>query len=169
MVDQALCFWCYFRTEIMMSRSVSVTPMVPGPCKPRARLTEVQAVDIFKMRSPISSAVNIAKRFGVSEKTVRDIWKGRTWSRETCHLDTSRTVVLKQVGRPKGRTDMKPRKKRSIIEHLFSSYNRHEPQLSSGGSQVDEQLSSWTETLWISSSNPDPFRDDWAPISCHTI
>jgi hypothetical protein len=214
--------------ENMMSVPSTLIPMVSVPCKPRARLTEDQAVDVFKMRSPTSSAVNIARRYGVNEKTVRDIWKGRTWSTETSHLDTSRIVVLKQVGRPKGQTDKGPRNKRPItastcfdpanltqlttlycrqnlsgasstpsteggadlmqqdqittiaplgpfyctfaqtgIEETVSTYNQHEPQLPIGGFQVDEQLSSWTETLWISSSNPDPFRDDWAPMFCH--
>ncbi len=48
----------------------------------------------------------------VSEKTVRDIWTGRTWSRETWHLDTSRNLQLKQLGRPKGCRDSQPRKQR---------------------------------------------------------
>jgi hypothetical protein len=84
------------------------------PFKPRARLTQDQAVEIFQMKSSAPSAVKIAVLYGVSEKTIRDIWTGRTWSRETCHLDTARTVVLKPVGRPKGRRDQKPRKKRAL-------------------------------------------------------
>jgi hypothetical protein len=34
---------------------------------------------------------------------------------------------------------------------------------------VDEQLNAWNERLWISPQNPDPFRDDWAPMSCSHI
>ncbi len=41
----------------------------------------------------------------ISEKAVQDIWKARTWSRETCHLEPTRTVELKQIGRPKGCKD----------------------------------------------------------------
>jgi hypothetical protein len=83
--------------------------------KPRATLTEDQAVDIFKIKSSVSSAVKVSLCYGVSEKAIRDIWRGRTWSRETCHLDTVRTVTLKQVGRPKGCKDKKPRKKCIIV------------------------------------------------------
>jgi hypothetical protein len=193
--------------------------MASVPCKPRARLTQDQAVDVFTMRNSSSSAVIIANRYGVSEKAIRDIWKGRTWSMETGHLDTSRTVVLKKTGRPRGSTDQKPRKKRFAakmptshrrsnipkavmasgadllqedrpniilmfgksykckkishvnlaqkdIEGFLSSDYRQEPNTSTVGAQVDAQLFSWTETLWISSQNPDPFRDDWAPMPC---
>jgi hypothetical protein len=59
----------------------------------RAGLTSEQAVDIFRLslpraqsesfKSKISrrpSAVGVARKYGVSEKTIRDIWTGRTWS-----------------------------------------------------------------------------------------
>ena len=80
--------------------------------KPHARLTQEQAVAIFKVRGSALLAVNIATCFGISEKTVRDIWTARTWSRETSHLDPTRTVEVKQIGRPKGCRDSKPRQKR---------------------------------------------------------
>ena len=80
--------------------------------KPRARLSEDQAITIFQSKSSASSAVNLARVYGVSEKAVRDIWKGRTWSKETWHLDTSRPFQLKLTGRPKGCKDKKPRKKK---------------------------------------------------------
>jgi hypothetical protein len=91
--------------------------------KPRARLTENQAIYIFTIRSSGLSASKIAKSFSVSEKAIRDIWTGRTWSTETHHLDTARTVVLKQVGRPKGCRDQKPRKKRVVNPaHLMTNF-----------------------------------------------
>ncbi len=52
------------------------------------------------------------------------------------------------------------------IEGFLLSDYQQEPNTSTGGAQVDAQLFSWTETLWISSQNPDPFRDDWAPMPC---
>jgi hypothetical protein len=81
--------------------------------KPRARLTEDEVIQIFKLRldSPRPASTKLATLYHVSEKTVRDIWKGRTWSRETWHLDTSRTLQVKQTGRPKGCRDRQPRKK----------------------------------------------------------
>jgi hypothetical protein len=58
------------------------------------------------------TATKAAVVYGVSEKAVRDIWKGRTWARETWRFDTSRPLQLKLVGRPKGCKDRNPRKKR---------------------------------------------------------
>ena len=77
--------------------------------KPRARLAAVDAVEIFKVRRTGVQATNLANMYGVSEKAIRDIWTARTWARETWHLEPSRQMVLKQAGRPKGRTDSRPR------------------------------------------------------------
>ena len=86
----------------------------PSAPKPRARLSEAQVIAIFQVKGSASPATRVAAVYGVSEKAVRDIWKGRTWSRETWHLDTSRPLQLKLVGRPKGCKDSNPRKMRAI-------------------------------------------------------
>jgi hypothetical protein len=86
-------------------------------------LTSEAAIQIFKLRpvlkTPIKDSENrlktssIAQRFGVSPKTVRDIWVGRTWYRQTFSLDPERQNSLerlsKQMGRPKGSKDKLPR------------------------------------------------------------
>ena len=78
-------------------------------------LTKDQVISIFQ-RSVISSAkkqtaTSVAKEFGVSEKTVRDIWKGRTWYEETLPLDLNRVPrEPKKMGRPPGRKDRTKRK-----------------------------------------------------------
>ncbi len=97
---------------------------VPNASKPRARLTDYQVVQVFKFKldSPQLSSSALANLYRVNEKTIRDIWKGRTWSRKTWHLDTSRPLQLKQPGRPKGSRDKQPRKKRdSEMRHGESS------------------------------------------------
>jgi hypothetical protein len=158
--------------------SLAMTRAHTVPSKPRARLTQDQAVDIFKKKSSALTAQNIAVTYGISEKAIRDIWTGRTWSRETCHLDTARIVVQKQIGRPKGCRDQKPRKKRvvaafdvaPVLSTLLPAIGVPRQiflTLSSlrCDARVDEQLDTWNETLWMNSQNPDPFRDDWAPVS----
>ena len=90
------------------------------PCimsKPRAILSDAQAVEIYQIRLVASfthirlSPVQMASSYGVSEKTVRDIWKGRTWARETFHLDPERKLVIKnKSGRPRRSQDSKKRK-----------------------------------------------------------
>ena len=104
-------------------------------------LTVLQAQAIFKLKpAPLikhrDRALALAKIHGVSVKTVRDIWTGRTWYRETYHLDPSKPPMLdrlmKKMGRPKGVKDSKPRKKnannearsdnRRVVEHEGSMY-----------------------------------------------
>ena len=89
-----------------------------GQCaKPRAVLTKEQAIDIFRLSAsgyttaPGPTATSVARAFGVNEKTVRDIWKGRTWCDETLPLDSSRQPKpRKKTGRPMGRKDSAPRR-----------------------------------------------------------
>ena len=61
-------------------------------------------------------ASKVGKEFGVTAKAVRDIWTGRTWYRETLHLDPARPDarerLSKHVGRPKGSKDKKPRRQK---------------------------------------------------------
>ena len=58
----------------------------------------------------------MSKIYGVSVKTIRDIWIGRTWYRATCHLDHTQPVaperLQKKAGRPKGVKDSKKRAKK---------------------------------------------------------
>ena len=85
--------------------------------KPRAILTEEQAVAIFMLKPSTSdpsskkSSHDVARTFHVSEKTVRDIWRGRTWHAETKHLDPSRPARNSAPpGRPLGKKDKAPRR-----------------------------------------------------------
>ena len=83
--------------------------------KPRAKLSASDAISIYKLKSKATSAMSVAKTFKVCEKTVRDVWKGRTWAKETWHLDTARPLKLKRAGRPRGSKDLKPRKQRHTL------------------------------------------------------
>jgi hypothetical protein len=89
------------------------------PQKRRAILTEQQAVDIFECRSTnsismvVSSASFVANRYGINERTVRDIWKQRTWARTTNALaGVVGQMAEKKLGRPIGSKESRPRKKR---------------------------------------------------------
>jgi phage portal protein BeeE len=58
-------------------------------CRTRVILTEEQVIEIFQAKlsnddlsmeeSKKIRAAQLAKKFGVSDKTIRDIWTGRTW------------------------------------------------------------------------------------------
>jgi hypothetical protein len=71
----------------------------------RARLTKAQVISIFQSKGKSYPANALAIWYGVSEKAVRDIWKGRTWSKETRRLETSGLLQVKKRGQPTGVTD----------------------------------------------------------------
>lgn len=89
-------------------------------CKRNGVLSSFQAVEIFlKSLQPVVSfiqkptASSVAREYNVSEKTIRDIWTGRTWHRETLPFDPNRKPrVSKPVGRPLGCRDSAQRRRR---------------------------------------------------------
>ena len=81
----------------------------PFRSKQRSRLTEAEVIQIFCLWHDNKSPTVVSNLYGVNEKTVRDIWIGRTWSKETRHLDPSRALAFKKAGSPTGSKDMKPR------------------------------------------------------------
>jgi hypothetical protein len=85
--------------------------------KPRAVLSKMQAIEIFRLLSDNQgrpSATAVAKMYGVNEKTIRDVWSGRTWNLDTSLLDCNRPPKMSiKIGRPPGRRDSAPRKRRS--------------------------------------------------------
>ena len=62
----------------------------------RIILTQLQAAEIYEMKPAVSSRIAhqrsasqsrmVAERYGVSSKTVRDIWNKKTWIFATMHL-----------------------------------------------------------------------------------
>ena len=100
-------------------------------CKTRAVLTSDQAAEIFKihlLNKAVSGtdkkqhmATQVASAFGVSEKTVRDIWTGRTWFLELMHLDPARAARaaerLRLPGRPNTLHSMLESKRLSDSEY----------------------------------------------------
>ena len=61
------------------------------PRKHRVRLSESEAISIFKLKTT-TSAICVAKLYDVSEKAVRDIWTRRTWANETWYLNALRPL-----------------------------------------------------------------------------
>jgi hypothetical protein len=102
----------------------------------RAILTDEQAQQIFRYKPAPEDktrkrAAALSKIYGVSVKTIRDIWSGRTWYRATCHLDQSKPLaperLQKKAGRPKGAKDSKPRAKKSPNDFMDSSISLTKP------------------------------------------
>ena len=81
------------------SNSTQSNSTEPRPiAKPRAILNREQAIEIFQLRPSGTNegfernSLAVARTYKVSEKTVRDIWRARTWHRETLHLDPPRAA-----------------------------------------------------------------------------
>ena len=90
--------------------------------KPQAILTEDKAIEIFKVslqRSAIEkpNASLVAREYGVNEKTIRDIWTGRTWRDETQPLAIGREPRPREkTGRPLGSKDSVPRRRKVMCD-----------------------------------------------------
>ena len=139
--------------------------------KPRAVLTSDQAIEIFRLSMPTESAkkrptaTSVARQFGVNEKTIRDIWSGRTWDDETLTLDFNRSPKkAKKTGRPLGCKDSVPRKlktcsrankSRSIVADSSEIEMRTDGPCTQGPDRLDTSIPHGTERM----------EDTWKPMS----
>ena len=90
----------YFRECATLSHPMHTTPCSAPTavvCRPKIILNAEQAVAIYKLNpTPCTDRSNtpkvrgqsipIAARYGVSPKTVREIWSLKTWAKATEHL-----------------------------------------------------------------------------------
>ena len=151
--------------------------------KHRRRLTESQVQSIYLAKKPGIRATKIAGSFGVNEKTVRDIWSGRTWAKETLHVrhgdsessgSPSRIVECNQpmgeiltAGHQALRPDQNhDRKSQFHFENIGHCYDDLEHRSDPVFTSVDEQLWRWEETIWCDLCSSDPFKLDWKPEPC---
>jgi hypothetical protein len=165
-------------------------------CKTRAILTEDQAIAIFRTKLLNDSqfppnrvsASDVSQQYGVNEKTIRDIWKGRTWLRETVHLDPSLISLCAKLnlpGRPKGPKGMQgvesdthtktgrkisPNNDGITSSSVYLKIINHDEQSSNATIEnpipcaVNLQGASQLNDEFIftfSSGLQDPFHDDW--------
>mmetsp|Transcript_4242 Transcript_4242/g.12108 ORF Transcript_4242/g.12108 Transcript_4242/m.12108 type:complete len:175 (+) Transcript_4242:138-662(+) len=153
-------------------------------CKTKAVLTQTDVLAIFMIKVDALPARRptpgqVASRFGVTEKTIRDIWAGRTWRQETKHLDVSRVNVREEVrrpGRPKGNRESSSscsssrpdvldphrtfRLAQSCINSAFSSPN----EICVSRETADElkhEFSHLQRVPLFTGVGDDPFHDDW--------
>ena len=99
----------------MLTRAKDMRRVDSVRIKPRAVLTRKIAVDIYRYkienREAVDSAIGrhacmLAGTYGVSEKTIRDVWTGRTWSEETRILDPTSSKNANECTSPsKDRAD----------------------------------------------------------------
>uniref|UniRef100_A0A6U6C969 Uncharacterized protein n=1 Tax=Guillardia theta TaxID=55529 RepID=A0A6U6C969_GUITH len=91
--------------------------------KKKAILTPVMALEIYSYRNvdtenKTAESCEVANKYGISSKSVRDIWDRRTWARITRQMWTRQEkedydkTHQRGPGRPSGTKDSKPRKRR---------------------------------------------------------
>ena len=135
-------------------------------CKPNQircqRILNVdQVTEIFLQKpknerpDPKNSSRALARMYGVSAKTVRDIWCGRTWHRQTIHLDPSRKQRPNvQKGRPLGSKDKVPRQRNRTEYPRCNSFERR--------LHFSVFVPESAENFDVSSfGTNDPFHADW--------
>jgi hypothetical protein len=113
---------------------------VPTLAKQRNTLSPQQAAEIFQYKgkhdfaSDHAASSHLARKYHVSSKAVRDIWSGRSWLKATFDLwDAGNRPIKRAVGRPAGKTDSKPRHRRSLVDgshlHLTPSSSDEQQQV----------------------------------------
>ena len=138
---------------------------------------------IYLAKKPGNRANKIAGSFGVNEKTVRDIWSGRTWAKETLHVwhgycessgSPSQIVEHKQpmgailtaghqAPRPDHNHECRDESKLKNTGHCNDDLEHcSDP----GFTSVDEQFWRWEDTIWCDLCSSDPFKLDWKPKPC---
>eukprot|EP00292_Cryptomonas_paramecium_P015520 CAMPEP_0113688592 /NCGR_PEP_ID=MMETSP0038_2-20120614/16629_1 /TAXON_ID=2898 /ORGANISM="Cryptomonas paramecium" /LENGTH=129 /DNA_ID=CAMNT_0000609439 /DNA_START=57 /DNA_END=446 /DNA_ORIENTATION=+ /assembly_acc=CAM_ASM_000170 len=68
--------------------------MVTTSARPRAILSSVNVLHIMAAKGK-ASAVVLGRRYGVTEKAIRDIWRGRTWAKETNNNENFTNALAK--------------------------------------------------------------------------
>ena len=162
----------------------------------RAILTDEQAQTIFRHK-PTAFAQDrdkaglLARLYGVSVKTVRDVWVGRTWYRATFHMGHTKPFAPERLqmkaGRPKGSKDSKPRPRKTQSDDSHSEpfleqacNETNDPRKDVGVRHASDTLPvlakeavfvwkdvknrSWTDfpmPIPSSIAFEDPFREDW--------
>ena len=116
-----------------------------------------QVIAIFLQRpnkrfsNKLKSTRGIALEYGVSSKTVRDIWCARTWHLQTMHLDPMRPQrPPARPGRPRGSKDKAPRRYRA---------NWHPNKQAADA--ADARGPEDARALLYGDDENDPFHDDW--------
>ena len=157
----------------------------PTAGKHRRRLTESQVQRIYLAKKPGIQATKIAGSFGVNEKTVRDIWSGRTWAKETLHVrhgDCESSGSPSRIFEPKSailcvqlatdpqtlRADqLRDRRNEIKIENIGHCFDDLEHRSDPGFTSVDEQLWRWDKAIWCDLCSSDPFKLDWKQKPCN--
>jgi hypothetical protein len=134
--------------------------------KPRALLTETDAIQIYMHRRNSKRSaesgkmvMQMATKFNVSPKAIRDIWSRRTWAPETQHLWTQGEVAMVRVKNSKPKSSDSSRSdqnsghspRNSGRPRMFSQIRNNKATIAAG-SKVSTNTLSWSMS---SPANPE--------------
>ena len=75
------------------SREQSPQAVRPQKSRPRTILSREQVIEIYEHKKTLlttakttAPSTDLARKYHVSSKTIRDIWNGRCWQETTMHL-----------------------------------------------------------------------------------
>jgi hypothetical protein len=177
-----------FKPRTLSRSLVLFFEMIADTLRTRARLTKSQVICIFQQKDKSHSANMLANCYGVSEKAIRDIWKGRTWFRETSQVDAARSLQVKNESQRSGFTDKDRGKKRTISRASLLKQQKCDSSKGTGEAQtkpciqpdtsvwptfrnqrdsIDDLLYEWNYEMWVDADSQaaDPFLHDWRPTS----
>ena len=120
----------------------------PGLAYPILTKENVQQIFDMKMKNyatcvhvKADNAIATAVKYGVSEKTIRDVWSGRTWC-EITGMPRNPNHRL-HAGRPKGAKDKKPLKPKTKKNHVLTSLEVFQM------NSIDDHLFNWTRSSFV--------------------
>jgi hypothetical protein len=100
--------------------------------KQRVVLSQEQAIEIYRLKethgfsSQHTASTKLSRRYNVSPKAIRDIWKGRSWLSATSFLwKVEELPPRKFPGRPRGKKDSRPRKRKTPDQNNEPTSQEH--------------------------------------------
>mmetsp|Transcript_75488 Transcript_75488/g.202231 ORF Transcript_75488/g.202231 Transcript_75488/m.202231 type:complete len:142 (+) Transcript_75488:87-512(+) len=131
-----------------------------------AKLTKQQVIEIYAIKlhqddsldEQMPTAFKVARHYGVSDKAVRDIWKGRTWLRETAALDDPAEAARKLRS-----LEFPVRRKGKSNRDAANHQNLPTParEVANTGSLRAEAVQSEKTEFAFGTTTVDPFFYDW--------
>eukprot|EP00292_Cryptomonas_paramecium_P024189 CAMPEP_0113686682 /NCGR_PEP_ID=MMETSP0038_2-20120614/15439_1 /TAXON_ID=2898 /ORGANISM="Cryptomonas paramecium" /LENGTH=144 /DNA_ID=CAMNT_0000607059 /DNA_START=134 /DNA_END=568 /DNA_ORIENTATION=+ /assembly_acc=CAM_ASM_000170 len=71
--------------DLANPKPTSSSSSAAAAARPRAILCSTNVIYIMDSKGK-ATAATLARRYGVTEKAIRDIWRGRTWAKETSSI-----------------------------------------------------------------------------------
>mmetsp|Transcript_52548 Transcript_52548/g.137828 ORF Transcript_52548/g.137828 Transcript_52548/m.137828 type:complete len:146 (-) Transcript_52548:1242-1679(-) len=89
--------------DLANPKPTSSSSSAAAAARPRAILCSTNVIYIMDSKGK-ATAATLARRYGVTEKAIRDIWRGRTWAKETSSIMKKFSHDVAKPERRRGRS-----------------------------------------------------------------